>query len=142
MVHRKGRWKSSEHDECMYCCRAEDGRIAVLVTYVDDILLAGDYEEEVQGMVNYPMKRCEGQDLGVADRLLGVALIFTDKGTKLDQAPYTKSIIIKGMGSCDRRKVSTPLDTGSITQARERSRTGQLDSFLCENLGRSCSWRE
>ena len=39
-----GGWKSSEYeyDECTYYCRTEDGRIAVHVTYVDDILLTGD----------------------------------------------------------------------------------------------------
>ena len=39
-----GGWKSSEYeyDECTHYCRAEDGRIAVHVTYVDDILLTGD----------------------------------------------------------------------------------------------------
>ena len=41
---RDGGWKSSEYDEFMYYCRAENGRIAVLVTYVDDILLTGDCE--------------------------------------------------------------------------------------------------
>lgn len=40
-------WKSSEYDICMYYCPAEDGRIAVLVTFVGDILHAGDYEEDV-----------------------------------------------------------------------------------------------
>ena len=31
----------------MCYCRAEDGRIAVFVTYTDDILPTGGYEEEV-----------------------------------------------------------------------------------------------
>ena len=52
--------RSSEYDECMYYCLAEDGRIAGLVTYVDGILLTEDYEEEVQGMVNHLLKRYEG----------------------------------------------------------------------------------
>lgn len=34
---------SSENDEFMYYCHTEDGRIAVLVAYVDDIILLRDY---------------------------------------------------------------------------------------------------
>ena len=70
----------------MYYCRAEDGRITVLATYVDHILLTEDYEEEVQGMVNHQLKIYEGRDLGVPDKLTGMALIVTDQGTKLDQS--------------------------------------------------------
>lgn len=44
-----------------YYCHAEDGRIAVLVTYVDNIL-GGDYEEELQGMVNHLLERYEGRE--------------------------------------------------------------------------------
>lgn len=31
------------------------------------------------------------------DKLIGMALMMTDEGTKLDQAPYTKSIDIEGV---------------------------------------------
>lgn len=51
VIFNHGR-KSSGYDECMYCCHVEDRRIVVLVTFVDDILLAGDYEREVQEMGN------------------------------------------------------------------------------------------
>ena len=53
----------------MYYCRAEDGRITVLATYVDHILLTEDYEEEVQGMLNRLLKIYEGRDLGMPDKL-------------------------------------------------------------------------
>ena len=122
-----GGWKSSEYGECMYYCRTEDGRIDVLVTYVDDILLTGDYEEEVQEMVNHLLEIYEGRDLGVPDKLLDVALMVTEKGTKLDQAPSAKGKIIKGMGSFDVRKVSTPLEPGMDLLPRQENQQ-ELDS--------------
>lgn len=46
-----GRWKRREDGEYMYYyCHAENGEIAVLMTYVDHIILGRDYEEETQGM--------------------------------------------------------------------------------------------
>ena len=114
-------WKSSEYNASMYYCRAKDGRIAVLVTYVDNILRTGDYEEDVQGMGHQLPKRCEGRDLGVPDKLIGVTLTTTDKGTKLDQTPHTKSIVIERMGSFDVHKVSTPLDPGMDLSPRQEN---------------------
>ena len=129
-----GGWKSSEYDEFRYYCRAEDGRIAVLVTYVDDILLTGDYEEEVQGMINL-LKIYEGRDLGVPDTSIGVALMVPDKGTKLDQVTYTRSIVIEGMDSFDVRKVSTPLDPGMDLLPRQENGQGlDSSSFPCARI--------
>jgi len=42
--------------------------------------------------------------------LIGVALMATDKDTKLDQALYIKSIVIEGMGSLDVRNAFKPHD--------------------------------
>ena len=65
--------------------------MAVLVTYVDGILLAGDHKEGVQGMINRQMETNQGQDLFLPDKQRGVALMVTDKDAKLDEALYNKS---------------------------------------------------
>lgn len=56
-------------------CHEEDMRIATLVMFVDDILFAGNYKNELQGMVDY---------LGVPYKLLGVTGVNIE-GMKLDQ---------------------------------------------------------
>ena len=74
---RNVRSKSSEYDKYMYYCNTEDGRITVFGTYVDYIVLAEGEKEEVQGMVDRPLKRYEGGDK------VG-PLMETDEGNKLD----------------------------------------------------------
>lgn len=64
----------------MYYCYT-DGRIATLVTCVNDIFLAGDYEEKLQEMVNHLLERYEGRDLDVPGKLIVVVLIGIDGGT-------------------------------------------------------------
>ena len=125
-----GGWKNSKYDECMYYHRAEDGRIAVRVTYVDDILLVGDWEDEVQRMVSHLLKRYEGRDLGVPDKLIGIALTATNEGIKLDRTLYAKSIMIDGMGSTDVRKVFTPLDPGMDLSPRQENEEEIASSSL------------
>lgn len=48
--------------------RRNDRRIAVLTTYVDDILVTGDGKAEMQEVVGYLLARCEGRDLGAPER--------------------------------------------------------------------------
>ena len=68
------------------------------------------------------MKRYEGRDLGVPDKLIGVALTATSEGIKLDQTLYAKCIIIDGMGSTDVRKVFTALDPGMDLSPRQENK--------------------
>ena len=110
----------------------------------------------MQGIVNHLLNRYEGRDQGVPDKLIGVALMVTDNGTKLDQAPYTKSIVIERMCSFFVRNVSTPLEPGMDLSPRPDDKQKlNTSSFPCaRNLGKhmllagmtrpdiSCSVRE
>ena len=111
-------WVSSAHDECLYYRRGGDGRIAVLTTYVDDLLLTGDDEAEIGRMVEHLLAKYEGRDLGVPEKLVGVNIKVTERGISLDRSMYTEGIVTEGMGSTDVRKVYTPLDPGIDLSAR------------------------
>lgn len=52
-----------------YRC-GSDGKIGIMTTYVDGLLLIGDNGEEIQRMVEYQLGRYEGRDLGVPERLV------------------------------------------------------------------------
>lgn len=83
----------------MYYCSTMDARNAVLMSYANGVLLNGDYEKEATGLAAYLLEMNEGRDLGVPDKVIGVALMVIDEGIKLDQAPYTKRIVFGGVWS-------------------------------------------
>lgn len=66
----------------------------------------------MQGMVNRLLGRYKGRDLDLLDMLITIALMVTDESTKLDQAPYAKSIVIGGVTFFYVRGVSPPLVQG------------------------------
>ena len=119
-------WESSVHDECLYHRRGNDGRIAVLTTYVDDIVITGSDNEEIQRMVKHLLGKYEGRDLGVPEKIVGINIQVNNEGISLDQALYTKGIVTEGMGSTDVRKVHTPLDPG-IDSSTRREDEEELD---------------
>ncbi|CAN0014232.1 unnamed protein product [Choristocarpus tenellus] len=89
-------WSVSDFDACLYVKRSEDGTVAVLFLYVDDITLTGNYHEEITRMKNNLLTRYEGRDLGTPDKLVGVAITRDEAGITLDQHFYEESIVREG----------------------------------------------
>ncbi|CAM9654752.1 unnamed protein product [Choristocarpus tenellus] len=50
-------WSVSDFDACLYVKRSEDGRVAVLFHYMDDISLTGNYHEEIPRTKNNLLTR-------------------------------------------------------------------------------------
>ncbi|CAM9929437.1 unnamed protein product [Choristocarpus tenellus] len=105
-------WSVSDFDACLYVKRSEDGRIAVLFHYVDDISLTGDFHEEIKRMKSNLLAKYEGRDLGTPDKLVGVAINRNEAGITLDQRFYAESIVREGMGSTEVRSTSPPSSPG------------------------------
>ncbi|CAN0511271.1 unnamed protein product, partial [Discosporangium mesarthrocarpum] len=111
-------WSSSRYDECLYLRRSEDGRIATMLTYVDDCLFSGDYLEEIELMRTHLLSKYKGRDLGTPDQLLGVSIGVDETGTTLHQQHYAQRIVMDGMDSMEVRTASSPLDPGMDLTAR------------------------
>ncbi|CAN0505243.1 unnamed protein product, partial [Discosporangium mesarthrocarpum] len=128
-------WSSSRYDECLYYRRSEDGRIATMLTYVDDCLFSGDYMEEIELMRTHRLSKYEGRDLGTPDQLLGVSIRVDETGTTLHQQHYAQRIVIDGMGSMEVRIASSPLDIGIDLTARRHDEQ-ELDKtrYLYANI--------
>ncbi|CAM9948208.1 unnamed protein product [Choristocarpus tenellus] len=106
-----GGWSVSDFDACIYVKRSEDGRIAVLFHYVDDILLTGNFHEEIKRLKSNLLTKYEGRDLGTPDKLVGVAINRDEAGITLDQHFYVESIVREGMDT-EVRDTSSPLNPG------------------------------
>ncbi|CAM9628884.1 unnamed protein product, partial [Choristocarpus tenellus] len=119
-------WSVSDFDACLYVKRSEDGRVAVLFHYMDDITLTGNYHEEITRMKNNLLTKYEGRDLGTPDKLVGVAITRDEAGITLDQHFYAGSIVREGMGSAEVRNPSSPLNPGMDLRAR-RTDQEELD---------------
>ncbi|CAN0057530.1 unnamed protein product [Choristocarpus tenellus] len=123
-------WTSSQHDECLYYFKkSEDGRIAILTTYVDDTFTTGDFTEEIQRMRASLLKKYEGRDLGTPDKLIGVGITVGEDGITLDQQMYAKINVMAGMGTLEVRKTSTSLDPGKDLSAKQ-DQEEELDPII------------
>ena len=65
----------SETDHFLYTKRAKDGSLMVLILYVDDMLIAGRNDYEIDALKKRLMDAFEMKDLGDANHILGMRII-------------------------------------------------------------------
>ncbi|MCO5553934.1 hypothetical protein L7F22_007460 [Adiantum nelumboides] len=87
-------FKRSHADHCLYTKKAEDGRLIVLVLYMDDMLLARKHKETLNALKKELNSAFSMKDLGAAENILGMR-IKRDKKKRLlflSQDKYIKKV--------------------------------------------------
>ena len=97
--------------------KTKDGRLAIVLVYVDDLIITGDYSEEIQRTrailsVQFRMKK-----LGELKHFLGLEVEFT-KGLFLGQQKYAKDLL-QWYVMIDCKPMSTPMDSNVRLQENE-----------------------
>ncbi|KAH9736371.1 hypothetical protein KPL71_018077 [Citrus sinensis] len=100
----------SRYDSCVYFGGSDQGGVAYLLLYVDDMLIASKYKSEIERLKNLLKAEFEMKDLGNAKRILGMDIIRDrSAGTLfLSQEKYIKKVLERfEMQDC--KPVQTPL---------------------------------
>ncbi|CAM9191807.1 unnamed protein product [Discosporangium mesarthrocarpum] len=91
----------------MYYQATGGGKLSILITYVEDVLLTGNDHGKLIRIKRQLLRKT-----------LGVKISITEQGISLNQELYAESIVTEGMGSIRVRGASTPLDPGMDMAAR------------------------
>jgi hypothetical protein len=98
----------SNVDHSLYVCKSDEG-IVVITIYVDDLIVGGDNEKEVEHVKSLLKQKFDMKDLGEFKFFLGIEVIKTPKGIWLLQQQYALDMLSKyGMVGC--KPISVPLD--------------------------------
>ena len=122
-------WTCSQYDDCLYYKINTDGKIAILMTYVDDLIFTGDHSQEIDRMKQSLLQRYEGRDIGTPKQLFGVQITINEDSILLDQTRYAADIVTGILGSLEVRTTSTPIDPGMDISARHCNETMLNQSF-------------
>jgi len=122
-------WRPSQYDDCLYYNISNSGEIAILLTYVDDLVFTGSYTAELQRMKQSLLRKYPGRDIGVPEQLFGVRITADDTGLTLDQSRYAADIVQGILGSNDVRTTSTPIDPGMDITATRHDETVLHSSY-------------
>ena len=101
----------------LYVQKDEHG-IVIICIYVDDLIVGGDNEAEIEHVKTLLKQEFYIKDLGELQFFLGIEIVRTKEGIWLSQRQYALDMLSKyGMADC--KPISMPLDQNLKLRADE-----------------------
>ncbi|RVX11614.1 Retrovirus-related Pol polyprotein from transposon RE2 [Vitis vinifera] len=99
-----------QSDHTLFVKHFPEGKLAIIIVYVDDIILTGDHEEKIDLLKKLLTKEFEIKDLGTLKYFLGMEIARSKKGIAVSQRKYVLDLLNEtGMLGC--KPAETPMDT-------------------------------
>lgn len=76
-------------DHTMFTKHSRDGRVAIMIVYVDDIIITGDYLEEIKELKLILGREFEIKDLGQLKYFLGMEIARSRTGIYVSKRKHT-----------------------------------------------------
>lgn len=108
-------------DHILFIKKSHEGKIAILITYVDDIILIVDDEEEISQLKSTLVKEFEIQGLGALRYFLDVEVAQSNKGVFITQWKYTL-ILLKETDMLGCKPLDTHMDPFKKLSEKESSK--------------------
>jgi hypothetical protein len=108
-VLEKYGFKRSSADSSMFVRSGSSGKLVVLV-YVDDLIITGDNEDEINTLKKSLKSKFAIKDLGVLKYFLGIEMATSSKGLFLNQRKYLMDLLEEAE-MMDSKPCATPLDS-------------------------------
>jgi hypothetical protein len=104
-------FKQCEADPCIFVHTNDKGEKTYIALYVDDLLIAGENDNDIAKIKKALSEQFEMKDLGIARKFLGMEIEYSDDGSiKIYQSEYIQRLLKRHrMLNCN--SVTTPLDT-------------------------------
>jgi hypothetical protein len=104
--------------DCSVFVKFLNTKIAIVLVYVDDLIVTGDYEEEILLTKENLSIRFQMKELGQLKHFLGLEVDYTHEGLILHQKKYCRELLTKfGMSNC--KPVSTSMELNAKVCALE-----------------------
>lgn len=100
--------------------RSKNNSISVLLVYVDDIILTGNNESELESIKAWFSSKFKLKDLGKLKYFLGIEVLYSDKGITLSQRKYCLELLDE-FGMLAAKPVGNPLEQNLIVTNLQNS---------------------
>ncbi|RVW98396.1 Retrovirus-related Pol polyprotein from transposon RE1 [Vitis vinifera] len=103
-------YKQGQADHTLFVKKSHAGKLAILIVYVDDIILSGNDMGELQNLKKYLSEEFEVKDLGNLKYFLDMEVARSRKGIVVSQRKYILDLLKEtGMLGC--KPIDTPMDS-------------------------------
>ena len=102
-------YKQSQSDHTLFIKHSNDGKMSILIVYVDDIILTGNDLKEMEKLKMKLATEFEVKDLGEMRYFLGMEIARSKEGIAVSQRKYILDLLQDtGMSAC--KPADTPID--------------------------------
>ena len=116
-VLKQDGYSQTQADHTLFVKHFTDGRITILIVYVDDIVLTGNHEVEMRRLKMLLSKQFEIKDLGHLKYFLGMGVARSSKGILISQRKYVIDLL-RGTDMNGCKPVETPMDPNTKLMPR------------------------
>jgi len=104
-------FQQCESDPCIFIHKNKNGERTYIALYVDNLLIAGNNDEDIATIKQPSSERFEMKDLGIARKFLGMEIEYGEDGSiKIHQNQYIRQLLERHrMDDCS--PVNIPMDT-------------------------------
>ncbi|GKD54463.1 zinc finger, CCHC-type containing protein, partial [Tanacetum coccineum] len=116
----------NQADKCVYSKFDESGKGVIICLYVDDMLIFGTNQVQVDLTKEFLSSRFSMKDLGEADVILGIRIKHESNRIPISQSHYIEKVL-KKFNYFDCTPVSTPMDTSEKRMPNNGDAISQLE---------------
>lgn len=125
-VVREDGFAQCQTDHTMFVKHSPEGRIALFIVYVDDIVITGDDHDQISHLKSILTEEFEVKDLGQLKYFLGMEIARTRDGICVSQRKYTLDLL-KETGMLECKVANTPVEP--MKQSEEESVPADKDRY-------------
>ncbi|GKE16522.1 zinc finger, CCHC-type containing protein, partial [Tanacetum coccineum] len=118
----------NQADKCVYRKFDETSKGVIICLYVDDMLIFGTNQVQVNLTKEFLSSRFSMKDMGEADVILGIMIEHESNGIIISQSHYIEKVL-KKFNYFDCIPVSTPMDTSEKLMPNNSQDVSQLEYF-------------
>jgi hypothetical protein len=96
----------------IYFRNSDNNQKLIVCLYVDDMIVTGSDEMEIEWFKEAMMRKFEMSDLGVLSYFLGIEIVMSTEGVLIHQKKYARDIL-KRFNMNNSKPVTTPTDMGT-----------------------------
>ena len=116
---KKQEFVQSQADHTVFYKKGKEGKITILIVYVDDIVITGNDEQEIGRLKLFLATEFEIKELGELRYFLGIEVARSRKGIFLCQRKYILDLLQEvGMSEC--KPEESPIEVGSRDKLEDR----------------------
>ena len=124
----------SKVDPCLYMC-INDENVMIILIWVDDIIIAASYDDELIKLKEILKKQFKMKDLGYISNFLGIHFTQTENTVSLDQSSYLNRVLHKfDMIECKPRNTPCEKDINAFYNNPNKPKAKQKSSKLFREI--------